>query len=102
MDGCPNAVAVPVMKRMGFRPLGPRARYVKVLRTGDYLGRGGAPAVFTRPLGLVLDQCMKGWDRLARGNPPAGPETGPLPGVDGRFDAPRGGASGGSPVVRER
>ena len=102
MYGFPNALAEPVMKRIGFRPLGPRARYVKVLRTGDYLGRGGAPAVFTRPLGLVLDQCMKGWDRLARGNPPAGLETGPLPGFDDRFDALWAETSGAYPVIGER
>ena len=102
MYGFPNALAEPVMKRIGFRPLGPRARYVKVLQTGAYLARSGAPALFTQPLALVLDQCMKCWDRLAGGSPPSGLERGPLPGFDDRFDALWAEVSNEYAVIGER
>src|SRR2546428_6826162 len=59
MYGFPNALAEPVMKRIGFRPLGPRVRYVKILRAEAYLARIGAPAFLARPLAFVLDPILK-------------------------------------------
>lgn len=52
--GFPNANAVPVFKRMGYRHWGDAVRYARVVRHGDYLARRMHPLV-ARPLGALVD-----------------------------------------------
>jgi len=58
--GFPNAKAVAVVQRVGYRKLADIVRYSRVLRHAPYLRRL-MPEVLARPLGAVLD----GLDRVA-------------------------------------
>ena len=61
--GFPNPKAVPVFKRIGYRPLGDLVRYVRVLRHGAYLARH-IPAFLAKPTGVLADAWMRLRDAL--------------------------------------
>ena len=101
MYGFPNTLAEPVIKRIGFRRLGSRTRYVKILRTAPYFSRHGA-AFWGRPLGFIVDQLLRGRDLWAAGASRRTLASGPLAGFDDRFDALWAEVSGAYTVLGER
>ena len=60
--GFPNRRAVPVFKRIGYRPLGELVRHVRVLRHGGYLARR-MPRALATPAGWLLDLHARWRDR---------------------------------------
>ena len=102
MYGFPNELAEPVMKRIGYRRVGPRARYVKILRTAPYFARHPGAALWGRPFGFIVDQFLRVRDLRAAGASKRKLASGPLAGFDDRFDGLWTEASGAYPVLGER
>ena len=102
MYGFPNALAEPVMKRIGYRRVGPRARYVKILRTAPYFARHRGTALWRRPFGFIVDQFLRARDLQAARPSKRKLASGPLAGFDDRFDALWGEVSDAYPVLGER
>jgi hypothetical protein len=84
--GYPNDGALPVVKRVGYKPVAHTAQAVKPARTG-YKLRERVPAPFVAPLALVADRALAVFDhaRLARTLFPHRFEAIATP--DARFDA---------------
>ena len=102
MYGFPNAMAEPVMKRIGYRRVGPRARYVKILRTAPYFSRHRGGILWGRPFGFIVDQYLRGRDLQAAGASKRTLASGPVVGFDDRFDALWAEVSGAYAVLGER
>lgn len=62
--GFPNPKAVPVFKRIGYRPLGDLVRYVRVLRHGRYFARR-LPQWLAYPTGMLADLFLRLRDALS-------------------------------------
>jgi hypothetical protein len=82
--GFPNAQAEPVMKRVGYRRLGGRARYVKILRSGSYLA--SSRASFARRAGVAADLLVEANDRLVMAMTGGSYTAAHTESVDERFD----------------
>ena len=61
--GFPNAKAVPVFKRIGYRKLADMVRYTRVVRHAEYLGRR-MPTALARILGPGVDLALRLRDGL--------------------------------------
>jgi hypothetical protein len=63
--GFPNPRSLAIVKRVGYRSVGPMERRVRVLRSREYLARK-LPAAVSGPIGVLVDAVRRGGDALRR------------------------------------
>lgn len=84
--GFPNAKSEPVVRRLGYEVAGQMVRYVRVLRSADYLP-ARLPRAVRQALGTTADWCTRTLHRACRVQGLTGMCTQWLDQPDSRFDA---------------
>ena len=100
--GFPNQASEPVLRRVGYKPLGARTRYVRVLRAAPRLAAMPGGRVWGPVAGPIADQVMASVDRIAAAATVFRGVGRPLESIDGRFDDLWGDSAGAVPMLGER
>jgi hypothetical protein len=84
--GFPNAKSEPVVRRLGYEVAGQMVRYVRVLRSADYLP-ADLPRAVRHAVGATADWFTRAWHRARQAQGSTGMCTQWLDRPDSRFDA---------------